>query len=168
MTNSVNCGTCYFMQETKQKIKWGTVGEDGRVFVSRHRCGKEYWVSQEHFDMMKKSKQERERAAYRSNPKRKDGALLFSRSGKGRSLRLKRAFGISLEDYEKKLSEQNGVCDICKKACTSGRRLAVDHDHKLLKVRGLLCTNCNKGIGHLKESPEIIMNALEYLKKWDF
>jgi hypothetical protein len=155
------------MEGIKQKVKWGTVGEDGRVFVSRHRCGKEYWVSQEHFDMMKKSKQERERATYKSNTKRKNSALLFSRSSKGRNLRLKRAFGISLEDYEKKLSDQNGVCDICKKVCTSGRRLAVDHNHRSLKVRGLLCANCNRGIGYLKESPEIILNALKYLKNWN-
>jgi len=155
------------MQEVKQKLKWGTIGEDGRVFVSRHKCGKEYWVSKEHFDIMKKSKQERERIAYRNSDKRKHSALLFSRGKKGRNLRLKRVYGISLEDYEIKLSEQNGVCDICKKACTTGKRLAVDHDHESLKVRGLLCTNCNKGLGHFKESPEIILNALEYLKKWD-
>lgn len=80
--------------------------------------------------------------------------------------RLKKKFGITVEQYEDKLMEQNGVCAICKKVCKSGRLLAVDHNHSTNKNRGLLCANCNIGIGHLQEDFDIIQSAVEYLKKY--
>ncbi len=42
--------------------------------------------------------------------------------------------------------------------------MAVDHDHKTGKTRGLLCSNCNRGLGLLKDSIQIVKNALKYLK----
>lgn len=86
---------------------------------------------------------------------------------------LKCVFGISKEEYNNFLQKQNNVCAICKKPETRTRKLksgeivfrslAVDHDHKTKKVRGLLCASCNTAIGLLKESPEILRSALEYI-----
>lgn len=88
---------------------------------------------------------------------------------KHRNARYKYMYGISLEDYDRMHKEQNGVCAICKKPSSSGKRLAVDHDSVLelqgiKKVRGLLCHICNLGIGNLQHSEEIIQSALDYLK----
>ena len=55
---------------------------------------------------------------------------------------LKTKFGITEEDYARMFKEQNGKCAICLNE-PKQRRLAVDHDHKTGKVRGLLCASCN-------------------------
>lgn len=87
---------------------------------------------------------------------------------KARSLRAD--FGISLEDYNEMVTAQGGVCAICKNPETHKRNgklkaLAVDHHHGTGKIRGLLCSDCNTGIGKLKDSPEILIAAAEYIRK---
>jgi hypothetical protein len=61
---------------------------------------------------------------------------------------------------------QGGVCAICYEPCNSGYDLAQDHNHTTQKNRGLLCGNCNRGIGNLRESPAILHRAIEYLNQW--
>ena len=63
--------------------------------------------------------------------------------------------------YEK----QNGKCAICDEIPKSERGLHVDHCHKTGKVRGLLCHWCNTGIGALKENPNTLLQAIDYLRK---
>lgn len=79
---------------------------------------------------------------------------------------LKKKFGITMDDYERKLAEQGGVCQICKRACPSGRRLAVDHNHDTGAVRSLLCGPCNRGIGMFGEDPDRLRIAISYLEDW--
>ena len=80
-----------------------------------------------------------------------------------RRTRRKREYGVSGEDYDNMLLEQNNKCAICKDAI--GYEASVDHDHKTKKVRGLLCGKCNSGIGLLKDNPEILRSAALYLEK---
>lgn len=80
-----------------------------------------------------------------------------------REYSLKRKFSLSVEDYNSMLKEQDGVCAICKSTCT--RSLAVDHCHTTGKIRGLLCNNCNRGIGHLKDSILLLESSIRYLKE---
>lgn len=77
---------------------------------------------------------------------------------------LKKNFGISVEQYDEMLIRQNGVCAICKTPCKSGRRLAVDHDHKTGQVRSLLCSNCNRGLGCFQDNPDLLREAAQYLE----
>lgn len=67
--------------------------------------------------------------------------------------------------YQEMLDEQGGLCAICREKCATGRRLAVDHDHDTGKIRGLLCLNCNHGIGKLGDDPKRIRAAADYLAK---
>lgn len=68
-----------------------------------------------------------------------------------RAMRLKRKFDITLEEYNTMLTEQDGVCAICKAPPdTRWKRLAVDHDHLTGKIRGLLCMTCNTMLGRLE------------------
>lgn len=78
---------------------------------------------------------------------------------------------MSLEEFELWWQAFRGMCGICKKQMKlpekrQGQSLdvvAVDHDHKTGKVRGLLCNACNKGLGLFKDDVEILNNAKEYL-----
>ncbi len=74
-------------------------------------------------------------------------------------------FRLTIEDYENLLQSQNGVCAICKQACATGRRLAVDHCHQTGNVRGLLCGKCNRGLGYFKDDASLIYQAYNYLSQ---
>ena len=80
--------------------------------------------------------------------------------------RLMRDFGLTKEQYDSLHEQQNGKCAICGNACSSGRRLAVDHSHKTKGVRGLLCGNCNLGLGKFKDSAELMKKAAAYLESF--
>lgn len=81
---------------------------------------------------------------------------------------LKRVYGITYRQYHTMLAEQNSRCKICDgsgflmKDCHK-LLLVVDHCHKGGQVRGLLCHNCNRALGLLKDDPEIINKAAAYV-----
>lgn len=81
-----------------------------------------------------------------------------------RKFYLKRRFGITLETYETMLAEQNGGCKICGRQNTKNKRLAVDHCHNSKKIRGILCDNCNKGLGSFQDSAALLEKAKQYLE----
>jgi hypothetical protein len=82
-----------------------------------------------------------------------------------RNDKLKRIYGISYAEYLNMLEAQGGCCAICGTNDTGKRKaFAVDHNHETGKVRGLLCSNCNTGIGNLKENEGIMLRAIEYLR----
>ena len=88
---------------------------------------------------------------------------------KQRSNRLKKRFNITLEQYDKMLEEQNGVCAICKSLETkilwgAVIRLSVDHDHKTGKVRGLLCDRCNRALGTVNDDANLLKKLIKYLR----
>jgi hypothetical protein len=79
---------------------------------------------------------------------------------------LKRKHGITLEDYERMLQEQGGVCKICKSTESNNKirkRFAVDHDHVTGVKRGLLCDRCNRAIGLFRDDVDLVRAAGEYL-----
>ncbi len=81
---------------------------------------------------------------------------------------LKRKYGITMDEYEQLLRAQGGVCAICGKPETRRNkqgvfRLHVDHDHSTGKIRSLLCSMCNSGLGYFRDDPEIMKRALLYL-----
>jgi hypothetical protein len=74
-------------------------------------------------------------------------------------------FGIHADQYEAIAKEQNFVCAICQKSEPCNRALAVDHCHTTKKVRGLLCTNCNMGLGKFQDNVEYLKKAIEYMER---
>ena len=84
-----------------------------------------------------------------------------------------KSYDISAIEYLKMRSEQNCKCKICGKTeKENGKKLAIDHCHKTNKVRGLLCSFCNKGIGFLMDDVNILEEAIKYLNEskevyWD-
>ena len=82
---------------------------------------------------------------------------------------LKRNYGISYFEYLDMLKDQNNVCKICGEigfTMTDHHNLllVVDHCHETNEVRGLLCHNCNRGIGLLQDSVSNLESAIKYLE----
>lgn len=86
---------------------------------------------------------------------------------KRRNEGLRKLYGITLNEYNLMLKEQQGKCLICEKheSELSKKRLYVDHDHITKKIRGLLCNLCNVGLGAFSENSSILEKAISYLKK---
>lgn len=100
----------------------------------------------------------------------KKASKTYYQTDKGRtSLRkrhLKRQYNLSIEEYNTKLKEQGHKCFLCgKDELDLKGKLHVDHDHITGKVRGLLCINCNTGLGHFKDNIELLSKAIGYLEK---
>jgi hypothetical protein len=81
---------------------------------------------------------------------------------KDRRKYLKFTYGITQEQYDDMLDEQNGGCFICDKITESN--LHVDHCHTNGNIRGLLCSACNKGLGLFNDNPEFLRRAADYLE----
>jgi rubrerythrin len=92
---------------------------------------------------------------------------------KSRANMLKREYGITIEEYDTMLLEQNHVCWICQKpeSFVSNKAngkvdcLRVDHNHYTGQVRGLLCSHCNFGLGHFRDDIKLLKEAIKYLKR---
>lgn len=80
-----------------------------------------------------------------------------------RERHLIKKYGITNAEYQKIFESQNAACAICKQK--KANKLAVDHNHKTGEVRGLLCMNCNRMLGHAFDNPEILASAIGYLIK---
>jgi len=108
-----------------------------------------------------KERSKRQPNAYRERRKN------YLASEKGRVQSAKRwakyvgsKLNLTEEEYRALLAEQGGLCAICRERPAK----AIDHDHKTLKVRGLLCTQCNMGIGLLGENESLLKRAIHYLQ----
>jgi len=168
------------------KLKLGTVREDGLVFggYSKKCQNGEWWITQEHYEERKQMFRESKRREYLKNKdkilkrskdwyyKNREDHLKSRREKykenpeKHKALNLEIKYGISLDEYNQMLLKQNEVCAICNMNCKSGRSLAVDHCHKTGKIRGLLCSNCNNGIGRFNDSIELLKESIKYLEKF--
>jgi len=78
-------------------------------------------------------------------------------------------FNISVDEYKKLRDNANNRCEICG---NEDIKLAVDHCHSTGKIRGMLCGNCNNGLGRFKDKIEYLEKAIPYLKgdsngKWN-
>lgn len=88
-------------------------------------------------------------------------------STRTRKYNLLRQYGITEKGYANLLEKQKGLCAICGTDKPTGKWkvFAVDHCHNTGMVRGLLCNECNRGIGLLRDNPEILRKAADYLDK---
>lgn len=112
-----------------------------------------------------KAKQSQTSKIYRENNKSiiKEKKKIWAENNKDhrKDYNLRYLYGISLNDYNRILKEQNECCAICK---NTTQKFNVDHDHTINKVRGLLCDSCNLGIGKFYDSPELLEAAAFYLR----
>jgi hypothetical protein len=128
------------------------------------RCKKKKCL--EDFYKNSTTKDQRQKECKQCNTERKK-EWYVSEKGKKSSAntKLKARFGITLDQYEEMYKQQDGKCLICGATeSIHGHRLAVDHCHTTLKIRGLLCKSCNVGLGNFYEKPELLRNAAKYIE----
>jgi hypothetical protein len=77
--------------------------------------------------------------------------------------RAKYLYGVTREQVFAMNDEQGGCCKICRVPFRVGRRPDLDHCHATGQVRGLLCTDCNTGLGHFRDDPRHLLAAAIYL-----
>lgn len=76
----------------------------------------------------------------------------------------KTKYSVSKEVRDQMLIEQDNKCAICHVSLSAdGGHTHTDHNHQTGKIRGILCTNCNRGLGHFKDSKDNLQAAIEYL-----
>jgi len=102
----------------------------------------------------------------RENPERvREYLARFNASGKrkqsNRKSHLKRKYGLTPEAFDEMLAMQGGGCAICGKPNPDN----VDHDHVTGRVRGILCWNCNVGVGQFEDDIERLITATAYLDR---
>jgi len=87
------------------------------------------------------------------------------------SRNLQRRYGLSVDEYQTLLANQNFACPICEVEISNtieykGKRpVAVDHNHETGDVRGILCSMCNLMLGHARENTSILYRAIVYLSE---
>lgn len=113
------------------------------------------------------SKEERDAARLDAQVKKRE--FLRTPEGKSwkRNVQLKHLYGITIDDFIAMSNKQDGLCKICSSHGKDNRNgvLFVDHCHVTNKVRGLLCKDCNTALGLLKDCPERMTAAINYLKE---
>lgn len=91
---------------------------------------------------------------------------IIARRASSRKSKLKNKYGMSVEDHNVLSSYQSHRCYICgaeELGISGGRELCADHDHSSGAPRGLLCWDCNVGLGRFKDSRDLLDRAIEYL-----
>jgi hypothetical protein len=107
------------------------------------------------------------RARAQSRAAREDPVRRAAIAAATRSRNLLKAHGMQEEDFDELCELQGGVCALCD-GIPSGRGpnkfLHVDHDHTSGVLRMLLCSNCNTALGLMKDNPDLLRKAAEYLE----
>ena len=87
-----------------------------------------------------------------------------NKSGRSRFAQIKYKYGISEDEFNIMLGDQNGLCKICG-MINDGKPLYVDHCHETGKARGLLCQRCNSAIGFFGDKTGLMEVAMKYINQ---
>lgn len=115
-----------------------------------------------HMSRCKSCRAEKARAWRKKNPQAEKDRYWKNRD-RERERHLIRKYGVDFKKYREILDSQGGKCAICENPEPKNKMLDVDHDHKTGKVRGLLCTSCNRMLGHAGDKPENLKRGADYL-----
>lgn len=146
------CNNCLVIKDTSEFSKRTKNGKDG-LQANCKSCNREYRLSRKAHER-----------AYRKEYRKRTPIQQKNKM-------LKYSYGITIEKYHEMVLNQEGTCAICKNLVTV---LVVDHDHSCCKgpkscsrcIRGLLCRNCNLGLGYFKDNKQYLQKAMQYLQSF--
>lgn len=175
INGQIKCATCASMKELMEFSldKTQSTGRDASCRVCTRKAAKAYYLA--HRDEQRSKARERarkRRLKFREECKRKDREYFLKNRDTLRTKRHKRAvmerYGITHQQFDELIASHGGKCAICGDSETRQNNwfiyhLCVDHDHKSGRVRGLLCTNCNRLLGAAKDSIYVLEKAILYL-----
>ena len=165
--NKIKCKDYYGRNKEKCKAKSRSHYQKNKDAINAKR--KEYFAKyrEEHrekirldgkkyvYDDVKSAKRRQHYQTYKERDKPKN-----------RKARLKKEYGITPEQYDEMLKCQDNRCAICERHQSEFKiRLAVDHCHHTGKVRGILCSDCNKSLGGFKDGVGMLNKATAYLQR---
>jgi hypothetical protein len=81
-----------------------------------------------------------------------------------RKYNIKQKYGLSLEELDEMVLLRQNLCEICGSLFDPVPH--IDHDHETGEIRGLLCSPCNKGLGHFRDNEVLLERAQEYLARY--
>lgn len=164
VTSQKRCKACRIARETCQDCGATRDARIGRRFCwpcyqkQNHGAASPHWRGGREAKLQRRSEAAKRQRAENPEPFR------------WKLVRLK--YGVTREQYLLMLSEQGGVCAVCHKpekatvkSTGKTRPLAIDHDHETDLVCGLLCANCNHGLGCFSDDPDTLVAAAEYLRQ---
>lgn len=132
------CSACYTVQVARPKMAPGVYNAYQRTYARANRDKRLVWEAAwraEHAEEVQFNRRRRTLAAY----------------------------GLTPEAYTELLGRQGGGCAVCGAPPPSAGVLHVDHSHGTGAVRGLLCTNCNNGLGRFRDDAALLLAAASYL-----
>lgn len=149
------CSQC---KEEKHFLKYRLKKEKGKKIFLRCECiecSKKYTYLNK--PVTKDNKEKRKNSFYKWRNKNKDYERIKI---------IKNKYNLTIDEYNTLLVSQNFSCGICKTSQSLLKKsLAIDHCHNTGKVRGLLCNNCNTGLGQFKDNINSLKSAIKYLQK---
>ncbi len=151
--------TCRKCNENKALDEFGSFKSKGKIYKRGDckACARKYANDWRNSSEEMKA---RRRAAVKASAERHPDVIIRSRRRKAW-----KRLGIDPDAAEAYYLAHKGQCEICGKSNPNPERaLAVDHCHTTGKIRGMLCGNCNSGIGFFKEDIEVMLKAIAYLK----
>ena len=149
----LNCGVC----SSEKRIMILKNGKEKLVCDKCRNANAALWAKHNKFRVNEKN-----RLWVKNNHEQKQHT--------SRTSKLKLNYNITIEEYNKMLFNQNGVCKICnEKEIQKGKKgtewsLSVDHCHITGKIRGLLCSRCNVGLSKFRDNIKYFESAINYLK----
>lgn len=158
-------------------------GRSDGLSVYCKACNKEYREAnksrilaqkKEYYKSVREDKLEYNKKYFQNNKEKiRDGSRRYYEANKQKIIKRSKArryrvdFGISIEDFEKRLALQQNRCLGCGKEFTEKGDACLDHNHTSGKIRGILCRNCNLAVGGAKDSIEIIKKVINYIIKYN-
>ena len=161
-----NCARCSIMKKVDEFHKCSSRIDGLQIYCKT--CAKEKRDSDESKKSWAKNKEKeqiRKKAFYEKNKSK-----IFMTTNKWRSQHpeqrklyaAKGKYNLSNEQYKQLMSINN--CEICKCDLSITKHKHIDHCHETGKVRGVLCSKCNLGLGHFKDNITNLEKAIDYLK----
>ena len=163
--NELTVKTCKKCLQTKPVEKFYIRKDNGNLSGACRQCLNEKQNEWRRNNPEARRATERKTAA-KNRIRRNEQARQRSKDHPEKKLncRLKREYGINLSILESIKEYQSYKCAICNKDLL-GKNLHIDHDHETGKIRGLLCSQCNVGIGMLNDNPILLRDAARYLEE---